>query len=147
MSNALGDLYYALGLIFIFILFKIILNLKINAKRHFKLSDIVVSKNNNEKNIRWDDKKTRDFYITKLTLTVWLIIGFLSDQWAIFATVFFLTLILFKILSKIKKFSFTYVFIYGAAKITEFLLVMFVIINHFHLHIDVTNIIASLLSR
>ena len=135
----LGNLYYIIGLFIMILSFSNLLNfLKFNKIRNWVMKFKKVTKND----VTIEDfKKESDYNLFTLYSSfiviefVWLLLGLTSNNWYLF-------LILIS-LNSIYKFNINIVsttigFIFSVFK---FISILFLIINHFHLHLNIIDYI------
>ncbi len=134
----IGHLYYAIGLTILIVSVNFILNF-------FKLNKIstwsrkFVKVTGNTPSIQ-DYRSTEDYEVSKflsiynIIEPLWMVFGLMSASWYVF-----LFLIFLRYLMKIIKNK----YIGLVFAIVKSLLILFLIINHFHLHIDLLEIIKS----
>jgi len=102
-----------------------------------------LSKENKGK--KWDDFSSE--YKTEikkklglLYIVIWMLIGLFTVQWVAFLAILIFNFGIINPLSKIKKYSMFYTVIHWLNSIIGFAFAVFVIINHYHLHIDLTEL-------
>lgn len=146
----LGGIFYALGLILVIALSsKLIRFNKIdNVFEWYSKYEIVTGTKPKDELFRTRDELSifQSNTILNLFEFTWLILGLLSSNWVIF-----LTLIIYSLLTKwiITPFEFNI-----AGKIIKLQLIVvkltvifLLIINHFHLHLDITKALISLIQK
>ena len=82
--------------------------------------------------------------ILLLPIVIWMFIGLFTFQWQIFLLMLILNLVIIAPLSKLTKFSFAYTALHWANSVIGFAFGVFVIINKYHLHIDLSASIKRL---
>ena len=70
---------------------------------------------------------------------IWMFIGLFTFQWAGFVAIFLFNLLIIAPLSKITRYSITYTIIHWFNSLIGLTFGLFVIINHYHLKIDLTQ--------
>lgn len=142
----IGHIYYAIGSFIIISILTILLKFK----KIYSISEWVekfkkVTRNNPEKK-DFRDKDEYELYTGVIILSsiefIWSLLGLLTNSWYIFLFLIILmtlsksllSLIKYTIIDKIISFSLI---------LFKFLIYLYLIINHFHLHIDTINIIKS----
>lgn len=115
------------------------------AKEFDKLSKL-------HKGVKWDDtsEEYRSLVKTKvfpgvLTL-LWLFVGLFTSQWLAFLLLLTFNFVVISPLSTLTRYSFTYTAIQWANALIGVFFGFFVIINKYHLHIDLWAIIKPLLA-
>ena len=81
-----------------------------------------------------------------MPLVIWVFVGLFTFQWDAFLLMLLLNLIIIAPLSKITKFSFAYTAIHWVNSIIGFAFGVFVIINHYHLHISLYSVLKEWLN-
>ena len=74
----------------------------------------------------------------------WMLIGLFTVQWVGFLFIIVFNFIIIAPLSKLTKYSMTYSVIHWFNSLIGFCFGVFVIVNHYHLHIDLTQWFLSL---
>lgn len=82
----------------------------------------------------------------QIVLIIWLFIGLFTFQWDAFLFMIILNTAIVAPLSKLTKFSFAYTVIHWINSVIGFVFGVFVIINHYHLHLSLYSIIKGWLS-
>jgi len=139
----MGDLFYAIGLIVI------ILNLSIliRFKRYFNINEwiskfkFISNRNPNISDFRseMDSHLLTYWYFTTIFTTFWLISGLLSKYYTVFTLIMLINIILnylSRIFEKYKNIQFILLFLKSVIMIS---IVTFLVVNHFHLHIDLSK--------
>ena len=142
----LEDLFYLFGLLIYFLsLIRVFRYFKFIDSSEWILAFKKVTKNEPTK----DDFRDPEDYNLIVTLgclsvieTIWIILGLITNEWIIFFSIFLFSVLLrqvFNFLSiRTKK-------IFGLfSSILKSLIILILVLNHFHLHLDITNIIISL---
>lgn len=134
----LTHLFYLTGIFFIWREIKWIVSPaeQVEYKREFDKH----SKLNKGK--KWDNysKEYKDILKSSWSIIItvfWLFIGIFTVQWFIFLVVLLFNIIIIAPLSKIFRYSFAYLALHWLNSLLGFAFGLFVIINHYHLHIDV----------
>lgn len=141
-----GHIYYAIGLLVILSSLTMIMKFKkMNSIREWFDKYKVITGNSPEK-ADFRSKEESDLYRGISTLGIfefmWVIGGLLTSSWYVFLSLFIYALIVGLI---IKPFKYTF---FGSIISIHFLLLkivvyLFLVINHFHLHYDIFNIIKN----
>ncbi len=144
----LGDIYYTLGLIPLFMTLALLIKLKeYNRVKEWYIKFEEVTKIKPIKS----DFRTDSEYTTFIGASgimaidfMWMMLGILTQSWYVFLFVLIISLVLNKIKTgiKITILSNFLTFIIIANK---FLVYLYLIINHFHLHIDTWEVVKSYL--
>lgn len=79
----------------------------------------------------------------QLFLAAWLLVGLISIQWVSFGLFLIFQLVFIAPVSKLTQYSKIYTILHWLNSVIGFVFVLFVIINHFHLHIDVLSLIKN----
>jgi len=106
-----------------------------DARKFFKLSKEFKGK-------KWDDfsPEYKSELKTKLwlsTLLLWMFIGLFTFQWSVFLLFITFNFLVIAPLSKLLKFSIAYTILHWVNSVIGFAFGIFVILNHYHLHIDI----------
>ena len=78
-------------------------------------------------------------------ILIWLFIGLFTFQWVGFLAMLVLNILIISPLSKIFKETFVYTIIHWVNSLIGFAFAIFVIVNHYHLKIDLTQWFGSFL--
>lgn len=102
------------------------------------------------KNKNWDDYpenyKSEIFSrIWKIWIFIWLFVGLFTFQWIGFLVFLSFKILIIAPISKITQFSFAYTVIHWLNSIIGFAFGVFVIVNHYHLKINLTQFFVSLI--
>jgi hypothetical protein len=81
-----------------------------------------------------------------IPLVLWLFIGLFTSQWDAFLFMIILNIVIVAPLSKLTKFSFAYTAIHWVNSVIGFAFGVFVIINHYHLHLSLFYVIKDWLN-
>lgn len=136
----LTHLFYFIGLLFIWKELNWIYSPKEktdDAKKFFELSKI-------NKGRKWDAmtpeyKSEIKSKIPRMIIYFWLFIGLFTFQWDAFLFILLFNLVIIAPLSKLTRFSGAYVALHWLNSVIGFAFGIFVIINHYHLHISLLN--------
>lgn len=114
-----------------------------NARRFYALSKL-------NKGKKWDEfsaeyKSELKSKIWLVWILIWLFIGLFTFQWAGFLAMLVLNILIVSPLSKIFKQTFVYTIIHWINSLIGFAFAIFVIVNHYHLKIDLTQWFGSFL--
>lgn len=93
------------------------------------------------------DEELKKFIKGKLYLFIvalWGFIGLFTSQWIIFLSLFVFNIIL-SLIQKTTRYSILYTIIGWCSAMIQFLVGIFIIINYYHLHIDVFGYLKSLI--
>jgi hypothetical protein len=140
----IGHIYYTIGLLVAFSVLSIILRFKKIyytkewAEKYLK----VTGKKPNKSDYR--DKEeysiSESFDILQLMELMWVIGGLITSSWYVFGSLLIISLLLNYILKPIK-FTLFHKFSLLSFLIIKFVVYLYLIINHFHLHLDTWSII------
>lgn len=83
--------------------------------------------------------------VWQIWILIWLFIGLFTFQWAGFLAFLGFNLIIIAPISKLTNFSFAYTVIHWLNSIIGFVFGVFVIVNHYHLKIDLDQFFLSLI--
>ena len=135
----IGHIYYAIGLIVTFSILSIILKFRkiYSTKEWIEKYEKVTGKKPLKK-----DYRTKDEYSSYETSGIlymvelgWVILGFITASWYIFGSLLILSYLL-NILIKPIKYTFFHKYISLSFLLFRFFVYLYLIINHFHLHLD-----------
>ena len=143
----LGHIYYSIGLIISFLILFLIL-------KHNKIFNIrkwayKFNKVTNNKPKKEDFKDVEEFNLFNLSFSIeifdifWIIFGLLTASWYIFGLVLILNLVR-KLIFSVFEYSFFYKIFSLSFFFSKFLVYLYLIINHFHLHQDTYLLIKNL---
>jgi hypothetical protein len=101
-------------------------------------------------NKKWDDypdeyKSEVKSRIRYLFTPLWLFIGLFTFQWIAFLFILVFNFLVVLPLSKLTRFSTIYIMLHWFNSLIGLLFCLFVIVNHFHLKIDLTQWVLSLI--
>jgi hypothetical protein len=93
---------------------------------------------------KWDDysdeyKSELKSKIGKVLVLLWLFVGLLTFQWVGFLAVILFNIVVMAPLSALTKYSMAYTVLHWFNSLIGFAFGIFVIINHYHLKIDLAN--------
>lgn len=140
----IGHIYYAIGLLVAFSILSIILRFRkiYSTKEWIEKYEKVTGK----KPIR-KDYRSREEYSASETSSIlssielmWIIGGFITNSWYVFGSLLIISFLLNLIIRPIK-FTFFHKYISLSFLMTKFSVYLYLIINHFHLHLDTWSII------
>jgi hypothetical protein len=114
-----------------------------DAKRFLELSKLNKGKN-------WDEfskeyKSELKSKVWLILIFIWMFIGLFTFQWAGFLAMLVFNILIISPLSKLTRYSITYTIIHWFNSLIGFAFGVFVIINHYHLKIDLTQWFVSIL--
>jgi hypothetical protein len=114
-----------------------------DAKRFLEMS-----KENKGK--KWDEftEEYRDQVKSKVWLLIvplWLLLGLFTFQWIGFLMILIFNFLIISPISKLTKYSMAYSIIHWVNSLIGFAFGVFVIVNHYHLKIDLTQLFLSLI--
>jgi hypothetical protein len=140
----IGHIYYAIGLLVAFSILSIILRFrKIYSTREWIEK---YEKVTGKKPIR-KDYRSREEYSASETSSIlssielmWIIGGFITNSWYVFGSLLIISFLLNLIIRPIK-FTFFHKYISLSFLMIKFSVYLYLIINHFHLHLDTWSII------
>ena len=112
------------------------------SKKYFNLSKEFKGKTWNEYSKEYKELTKSKIWL--LFLFLWLFIGLFTNQWVAFLSFLLLNFIIVAPLSKITKFSKSYVYLHWINSVIGFCFGIFVIINHYHLKINLTELLFNL---
>ena len=140
----IGHIYYAIGLLVAFSILSIILRFRkiYSTKEWIEKYEKVTGK----KPIR-KDYRSREEYSASETSSIlssielmWIIGGFITNSWYVFGSLLIISFLLNLIIKPIK-FTFFHKYISLSFLMTKFSVYLYLIINHFHLHLDTWSFI------
>jgi hypothetical protein len=148
-GNNMTHLFYLFGIAFI--IYEVMwiidpISMTEKARTHNKLS-----KENKGKS--WDDYsehyelriETRGLF--SLMVTLWLVLGLFTFQWALFAVVLVFNIIIVSPLSKLTRDNIGYTIIHWFNSLKGLVFGVFIIVNKYHLHIDVSGMMLKALGN
>jgi len=141
-------LFYFTALIFLIYEIHFLLTLKSQYKKGIEFNKL--SKENDDK--KWDDMS--DEYKTRIKnrlflipFLIWTFIGLFTSQWIGFLLFIVFQYVIIYPLNKLVGFSPIRLLTTGINTIVGILFPLFIIINHYHLHLDTYQIFMDLLSK
>lgn len=140
----IGHIYYAIGLLVTFSILSIILRFRkiYSTKEWIEKYEKVTGK----KPIRKDYRSREEYTVSETSgilssiEIMWIIGGFITNSWYIFGSLLVISFLLNLIIKPIK-FTFFHKYISLSFLILKFSVYLYLIINHFHLHLDTWFII------
>lgn len=142
----LGHIYYAIGL---FVLVSLITYITRFKKIIFLREWVEKFKNVTGRDPKREDYRSEEelnlfigISILGTVEFIWLFCGLLTSSWYVFLSIFVYAMILNLLIKPIKFTLFGKIIIFHFI-ILKFLLYLYLIINHFHLHYDILSIIKS----
>lgn len=139
------DIFYVSTIIFLIVELRwIIAPIEItnNAKTFMELSKEFKGKEWNE--YSYEYKKHVKSKVWLVWALFWMLIGLFTVQWVGFLFIMVFNFIIVAPLSKLTKYSIAYTIIHWFNSLIGFCFGVFVIVNHYHLHIDLTQLVLSL---
>ena len=140
----IGHIYYAIGLLVAFSILSIILRFrKIYSTREWIEK---YEKVTGKKPIRKDYRSKEEYSASETSSILssielmWIIGGFITNSWYVFGSILVISFLLNLIIKPIK-FTFFHKYISLSFLILKFSVYLYLIINHFHLHLDTWSII------
>jgi hypothetical protein len=114
-----------------------------DAKKFFELSKL-------NKGKKWDEfskeyKSELKSKVWLIWILLWMFIGLFTFQWAGFLAMLVFNILIVSPLSKLTRYSIAYTIIHWFNSLIGFAFGVFVIINHYHLKIDLNQWFVSLL--
>ena len=113
-----------------------------NAKNFFKLTKENKGKKWNEFSKEYKSELKSKMFL--VYIFIWMFIGLLTFQWFGFLAMLIFNLLFIAPISKLTKFSVSYTVIHWINSVIGFVFAVFVIINHYHLKIDLFQFFLSL---
>jgi hypothetical protein len=138
------DIYYIVGLIFLWEELQWIyypIKKTENAKSFSDLAKEFKGKTWDEYSKEYKVRLKRNWYY--VLILVWLGAGFMTAQWVIFLLYFVFNIIIIRPLSRLTKYSYAYTTIHWINSIIGFAVGLFIIINHYHLHINLYSFLTK----
>ena len=140
----IGHIYYAIGLLVAFSILSIILRFRkiYSTKEWVEKYEKVTGK----KPIRKDYRSKEEYSVSETSSIlssielIWIIGGFITNSWYLFGSFLIISFLLNFIIRPIK-FTFFHKYISLSFLILKFSVYLYLIINHFHLHLDTWSII------
>jgi hypothetical protein len=113
-------------------------------KRFFELSTLNKGKSWKEYSEEYKQEvKSRAWLLIPV---IWLFVGLLSSQWALFLGVILLNFIILPPISNLTRYSLAYTFVHWINSLIGFAFGLFVVINHFHLKIDTYQFVLNFIN-
>jgi len=139
-------LFYLFGIVVIFHELLWVYNPKERAENSRRLKEF----NAEFKGKKWDEfseeyKIKIKGSIISLLVFGWLIVGLFSVQWAGFAAILVFNIAVIYPISQIAPFSLFYIGLHWFNSVIGLIFAVFIIVNHYHLHIDLAKFIAHFL--
>jgi hypothetical protein len=142
----IGHIYYAIGLLVTFSILSFILRFRkiYSIKEWIEKYEKVTGK----KPIRKDYRSKEEYSASETSSIlssieiVWIIGGFITNSWYVFGLLLVISFLLNLIIKPIK-FTFLHKYISLSFLIFKFSVYLYLIINHFHLHLDTWFIITQ----
>lgn len=78
-----------------------------------------------------------------LVIVVWILFGLMTFNWVVFSALIILNFAIVAPLSKLTRFSVMYIVIHWINSLIGFIAAMFIIINQYHLNIDLFQLISQ----
>lgn len=140
----LTKLFFATGLIFFMIRLLKFVDIKNISKDNLKFWNYVTEHKNSDLS-DWDTNMKRKMY-TEMGIAIWILCGVLTSQWIMFSLYFLITILLTSIRSAFAKYNFISYICTLKLLCFQTLMIAFMVINEFHLHIplDLKTIIEHL---
>lgn len=142
----MGDIYYFLGFLLTFLNLKIFPELTkiIKTKNWMEAFHKVAKRKPNKSEINNENLKKYHKYEFLIKMNfIWICIGFLSKSWAMFSLLILINFILYKTQILINN-----KIIFGLIDYIKFsiitLFIAFMVVNHFHLHIDLFKLLINI---
>jgi len=109
---------------------------------------LLLSKLNKGK--KWDDfsedyRSELKSKIWMVYVVFWMLIGLFTFQWQAFLIIIVFNFLIIAPLSKIFKYTFVYIILHWVNSLIGFAFGVFVIVNHYHLKLNLTEILSSYL--
>lgn len=127
-----ADLFYLIGFIFVWEEFQWIVNLR----EKLKITTEMKLEVKRAKNGGIINDKNRSTYFTYLIILIWLAIGLITVQWYFFMAFILFHLLIYSPITKLFDQTKLKPFLHWVSSLTGFLTGLFLILNHFHLHIS-----------
>ena len=142
----IGHIYYAIGLLVTFSILSIILRFRkiYSTKEWIEKYEKVTGK----KPIRKDYRSKEEYSASETSSILssieiaWIIGGFITNSWYVFGLLLVISFLLNLIIRPIK-FTFLHKYISLSFLIFKFSVYLYLIINHFHLHLDTWFIVTQ----
>lgn len=93
---------------------------------------------------KWDDfspeyKSELKSKIGVVLIPLWMFVGLFTFQWSAFLIMLLFNFVIIAPISQLTKYSFAYLILHWLNSVIGFAFGIFVILNHYHLHIDVLH--------
>jgi hypothetical protein len=140
----IGHIYYAIGLLVAFSILSFILRFRkiYSTKEWIEKYEKVTGKKPIRKDYRSKEEysASETFIVLSSVELAWIIGGFITNSWYVFGSLLVVSFLLNLIIKPIK-FTFFHKYISLSFLIFKFSVYLYLIINHFHLHLDTWFII------
>lgn len=150
MNQFLTNLYYISTLVFLFNQLEWII------KPHEKLKEIKktvkVLKFNSVYSIDMTEEDKKAFKdgllsaLISLFIAFWMIVGLFTSQWEMFLSIIIFNLMIVRSLGNLLKDRKSYVYLHWTNSLIGLFFGIFIVVNHYHLHLSFTDIIKNLLN-
>jgi hypothetical protein len=114
-----------------------------NARKFLALSKLNKGKKWNEYSEEYKSELKSKIWL--LYVLFWMLLGLFTFQWQVFLIMIVFNFMIIAPISKIVKDSFLYTILHWINSLIGFAFGVFVIVNHYHLKLNLTDIIASYL--
>lgn len=140
----IGHIYYTIGLLVAFSILSIILRFRkiYSTKEWIEKYEKVTGK----KPIKKDYRTKEEYSLSESSGILssmeigWIILGFVTNSWYIFGSILIVSFLI-NFITKPIKFTFFHKYISLSFLLLRFFVYLYLIINHFHLHLDTWFII------
>lgn len=100
---------------------------------------------------KWDDftdeyKSAIKNKMPYILIVLWMFVGLLTFQWIAYLVFLLFQIIIIAPLSKLTRYSIAYTIIHWINSLIGFSFGVFVIVNHYHLKLDLTSLVTKLLN-
>jgi len=140
----IGHIYYAIGLLVAFSILSFILRFRkiYSTKEWIEKYEKVTGKKPIRKDYRSKEEysASETFIVLSSVELAWIVGGFITNSWYVFGSLLVVSFLLNLIIKPIK-FTFFHKYISLSFLIFKFSVYLYLIINHFHLHLDTWFII------
>jgi len=101
---------------------------------------------------KWDDfpeeyKSLLKAKLLSCVVIAWLFIGLFTFQWIAFLAILAFNILIIAPISKLTKFSRAYTILHWLNSVVGFMFGLFVIINHYHLKLDLTQLLIDFIDK
>lgn len=141
-------LYYTFTILFLLNELRWIVTPVSMAKRAELYINSVNKSKNLDLNVETLDRKSMlGISLLSTFIVLWMFLGLLTNQWPIYLLILSFNICIVNPISKLLKYNKGYIILHWTNSIIGFIFGLFVMINYFHLKIDITELAIQLFSK